>query len=237
MGSWQRRAEEGIDTRIAPPSYNPRKPNLAKGQNKGKRGKVTISQVATLVDDRIARKRTIKYFETSNTGQPMTTGFQAIGTTYVPQGDGQGQRIADTIWVQRLEVRADVTLANADVYGLARVGFFKWVPSNALAVPDGSEIFQTYTTNPVLSFFCVETREYYRIFADETLNLSGTATNPTAFSQHWLSRTLELGGVMVQYDLGVTTGTGHIFMYWVSDSTVVPHPLLEYNVRIWYYDE
>jgi len=227
----QRRAEEGIDTHITPPAFTPKRPR------KARKGKVTMSQVAVLVDDRIARNRTIKYLVTSNVNQSMTTTFMAAGMTLVPQGDGQSQRVADTIWVQRLEIRADVTLANADVYGLARVGIFKWVPSNALAVPTGPEILQTYSTNPVLSAFSFETRDYYRIIMDETLNLSGTATNPTAFSQHWLARTFDLGSIMVQYDLGVTTGTNQLFLFWVSDSTVAPNPLFEYMVRVWYYDE
>lgn len=227
-----RNTEEGVDTRITSPAFSQKK-----GKTIPEKRKVKKSDVITLIDQRMTRNRVIKYLLTTNVNQTMTTTLQEACITLIPQGPAQSQRIADTVWIERVEIRADVTLANSDIYGLARLGIYRWKDSTALSTPTPIDLFQTSTTNVVLSFFNFERKNLYHIHADEILNLSGTATNPTVFSQHWINRAIGFNSQMMQFDLGVNTATNHLFLYWASDSTVAPNPLFEYMVRVWYYDE
>lgn len=225
--------ETGIDNRIQPPIY--RHP---KGAVPGKPGaKPTKEQVSTMIDNRMLTNRVCKYIETFNVNQTMETTFQEVCLTLVPQGNTQGRRIADNIWIQRIEIRSNVNLANTDEYGLARVGMFRWKVSTALAIPTGIDLFQTFSVNPVLSFFNYERNELYTILYDEVLNCVGTPTTLTTHSQHWTTQSFDYNSMRVDFDLGTTTATNHLFLYWISDSINPPHPIFEFNVRVWYYDE
>jgi hypothetical protein len=199
--------------------------------------KLNLQQASRLIDNRLNRNRVIKYIETGNSAQSMSTTFQEACLTLVPQGPAQSQRVADTIWLQRIEMKINVTSANVDVFNLARLVLIRWKVSSSLALPTSADLFNNFGTNVVHSFLNFERRENYSISLDTTLNLTGVAASPTNTSQHWLNLTHNMGNQLVQFDPAATTATDHIFFGWFSDSAAIPFPVLNYNFRIWYYDE
>jgi len=127
-----------------------------------------------------SRGSTVKYTETLLLTTPMTTTGAFVQLTAIPQGSQQFQRIADTAWIERVDISYSVTTANADIFNLARLTFFRWTVSSALASPTTGELYSNYSNALVHSFFNFERRANYKVLMDNVMNLSGIATSPTS---------------------------------------------------------
>ncbi len=223
--------EPGVNQTILPPRNRPVMPRIPRGQI------VTARQANLIAEAKLRNKATIKYFETSLFGATATATFQESCLTLVPQGDAQSTRVADTIWVQSIELKFAARTANADIFNFVRLLIFRWNVSTALAIPTSGEIFFNYSSAFNYAFLNFERRDNYHVYKDVTFNLSGTATNPTAYCQHFINEHQTLRNLQIQFDPSATTATNHLFLGWLSDSTVTPFPIIDYNIRIWYYDE
>jgi len=120
---------------------------------------------------------------------------------------------------------------------MARLSVIRWKESSALALPTASDLFTNYSNALVHSFFNFERRATYSVQRDLKFNLTGTATDPTTHSLHNYEDEIRLDSAVIQYDPSLTTGTDKFYVVFFSDSSVLPFPLLELNVRVWYYDE
>jgi len=218
-------------------------PDKKRGKRKNKkRTKVPMKQkkleqtTIQLINRQLERKRTAKYFDLNQSLLPSSTtiGFQAL--TLIPQGDSQSQRIADTIYLFRIDIRLQLFVLEAatDYTNYVRMAFLLWKPNTASYVPNGVAIFQN--TSSVLSPFTFETRDDYQIIKDFTFNLTGYVGVPTSSSQHTLVMSLPLTNHRIQYNIGIGTGTGHVYFSDYSDSTTTPHPTFNLYTRVWYYD-
>jgi len=184
----------------------------------------------------IEKRRTVKYFDLlqANLSSTTTIGFQSL--TLIPQGDAQSQRIADTIYLFRVDLRLQLFILEAatDYTNYVRMTFFLWKPNSASYPPNGVSIFQN--TSSVLTPFSFETRDDYSVIRDWTFNLTGYVGVPTNSSQHTLTESIPLSNHRVQFNLALGTGTGHLYFADYSDSTTTPHPTYNLYTRIWYYD-
>jgi len=201
--------------------------------------KRTVEEVKQEVIRTMDRKRVAKFMDTQLIGQTSTStvGFQ--GLSLVPQGYQQSTRVADTIIAFRLDIRfyAYINEADTDYTDFVRAAFFLWKPNTAVYYPVGGSIFQNTTLYTVLSPFAFETRENYSILRDLTFTLAGYVGVPTAASIVNYTDSISLENHRVQFGVGVTQGTGHLFFTDYSDSTTTPHPQYSLVTRLWYYDE
>lgn len=223
--------EEGIDTRTIPPVYKEKKRKIAKNN------KLTQQNVNLMIERRLNNSRTIKYIEVFSPLLSMTHLGSFISLTNISQGSSQNQRIADTIWVQNIDYIIDVTTANNDILNMSRITFLIWKLSTTLATPSTNYIFTNWTNASVFSFLNFENRENYSVIKDLKFNSTGTSTNPTNNSQHYIQGRLRLNNHRIDYELGQVTGTKLIYQFYSSDSSVTPYPTMTSNIRVWYYDE
>jgi len=223
---------QGLTTKIIP--------NQANKKSKKKlrpRKKMTVNQVSTILDRRLNSMKTIKYVETLLAGINISTSGLFTTLTAMVQGPSQDQRIADTVWVQRIDISYSVTTANADIFNLSRLMILSWKVSSALALPTTQEIFLNWVNALSHSFLNFERRQNYAVIRDWKINSTGTATNPTTGSQQFVENMISLNGHRIDFDPGALTGTNLIYLFLGSDSTVLPFPILTLNARVWYYDE
>jgi len=225
--------EEGVSQKIMGPQQknhtklriNPRKP-------------LNENQVSLIVERKMASIKTVKYYEIYSTTDTVSTTGQVVDISVITQGVGQLQRIADTVFVQRVDCRLSVNTANSDVFNLVRVIFFNWKVDSALSAPTIADILAfTGSTPLVYGNFNFENRAMYGVWKDLTFNLSGTASNPTKNSQHYLEYSENMNKKRIDFNLGSTSGTGKIYLAHMSDSSAVPYPQLNVNIRMWFMDD
>jgi len=223
--------EPGIQSRIIPPQPTSKKKKpIAQGSEK-----VDGTQVAAIIDRRLMTN-TAKYFEVLFTGVNMSTTGAFTTITAITQGPSQNERVADTIWLERIDLSYGITTGNADIFNLSRVTLLKWKVSDALALPTTAEVFSNWSNALVHSFLNFERRQLYAVFHDHKFNMTGTATDPTINSQHYVELAIPMNKAKIQFDQGVLTGTDKIYLFLGSDSSVLPFPVFNGNFRVWYYD-
>jgi len=225
--------EPGIVSNVIPNNGVRRK---AKTKMKPKQ-KTNVSQVEAIVERRLLKVKVVKYLEVLATGVTMTTSGAFLDITAITQGPSQNERIADTVWIQSIDFSLGVTTANADVFNLARITFIKWKQSSVTALPTTLSVFSNWSNALVHSFLNFERRADYAVVTDNKMNLTGLATVPTINSQHLIERRISMNSSRIDYDQGVTSGVGKVYVFFGSDSSALPFPVININFRIWYYDD
>jgi len=219
----------------APDKSRKRKPK--KNINRKESRLVAIATQNTL--NTIRSKRIMKYYDNVllNTDSTTTVGFDIL--TAIPQGSAQSQRVADTVEILRIDVRmyAFMNSITTDYNDRIRFSFLRWLPNTGSYSPSSLSIYQSTSTFSVLSPFTFETRKMYHIFKDLTIVLAGYTNIPTARSIEETSFTIPIRSQEVQFNLGGTTGTGHIYFVNYSDSSTTPHPQYSMTARVWYFDQ
>jgi len=198
---------------------------------------MTYSDVTSIVAQQAVKTRTVKYFETLLTAASMSTTAQFLDITAITQGPSQNERVADTVFLERLDVSCIITTANADVFNTGRFVLFKWNESSALAIPTAADLFTNFANALTTSFFNFERRKTYSVIRDDYLNLTGVATSPTVTSQVTCRYSLPMSSARIDYDLAATTGVGKLYLCFLSDSSALPFPQLTVNFRVYFYDE
>jgi len=232
--------ENGVHVRVLAPAPTTRRKNRRKNKPKMTvREQELANRVITSVHRGLKKTRVIKYYDfiLLNQTSSSTVGFANL--TQIPQGPGQSQRIADTIWIQKIDVRfyAYEMESTTDYTNYLRISFFTWKENTASVAPSSVQIYQNATSFSVLSPFTFETRALYAIHRDWSINLSGYVGVPTNGSQHQIIDSISLGEQRIDYNIGVTSGINHFFFVNYSDSLLSPFPMYSMQTRVWYYDE
>jgi hypothetical protein len=223
--------DPGTSSRIVRPHITTPKVKLGKNQ------RVTTNTVSNLIRNNNLNSRTVKYTETLVSLTPITSTGTFILLTQIPQGPSQSQRIADTAWLQRIDINWSVNTANADIHNIVRKSLLTWQVSTALAGPTTSDMFTNFINAFTYSHWNFENRHLYNVISDELINLTGTSTNPTSYSQHSSITSLALKNRRIDFTPAATTATGHLYLFLSSDSLATPFPIIDLNLRVWYYDE
>lgn len=176
-----------------------------------------------------------KYFDTYFTPTSSTTTVGYSQLTTIPQGSAQSQRVADTLWITKIEMRLTVVASTADVTNQLRLTLFSWVPNTASLTPGTTSLYENPTTWGCQSPFNYEGRRDYKVYWDKVFNLVGTSTVPTDNYQKVYNYEMKLKH-RVDFNLGATTGYNHLYLANYSDSAVSPHPAYTYLFRVWYID-
>jgi len=182
------------------------------------------------------RFKQLKYADYFGNAFSSTTTIGYSTLTNVTQGPGQTQRVGDMVYLHHMEYRIHYTTANVDVFNLARLLFFVWVPNTGTFVPGTTSILEDPTTYGVLSPHNYETRQEYKVLYDSTFRMTGTYTNPTVQSNIERIGRINLGNKLQVFNRAASTGTGQIYFLHLSDSALTPFPTLSLMVRTYYYD-
>jgi len=222
----------GISSKIIPPAYSAKKLRA----KKRKKGPMTNNDISLIIESKMKKNRVIKYIETLLANISATTTGNFVQLSSIIQGVLQHERIADTVWIQRIDYSLNFTTGNADIFNLVRMVFFIWKTSTALALPTTNEIFNNWAFALIHSMLNFERRDTYHLLKDTRYNMSGTASNPTNYSQQLQFGTIKMNN-RIDFDPSILTAYNHVYVFFASDSAAIPFPVLQANFRLWYYDD
>jgi hypothetical protein len=163
-------------------------------------------------------------FNLSSFNSTVSTTLQIHDFTSIAQGTTAQTRIGATIQVKKLFMRWVAYIG--DTTNLLRVSIFQWRPSDTVDLPQASEV---YLTSGVLSPLLKMKPSRFKMISDFLISLDQYHPMKTG------SLELDLN-FNVQYDLGVDTGSSHLYLVVQSDSAGAPNPSLEFAAKVEYVD-
>lgn len=152
--------------------------------------------------------------------------IQAI-TGSIDQGDYATQRNGNKIIPTSWQVRASLT--GADDSNFMRLIIIQWHEDSNSSVPSLADLFENISGNaPLYSAFNRQNLGItFRVLKDKLWRVSSASENPELNS----TRIIRLKGYKrlkpIIFNGSSTTATNHIYLVWVSDSTVLTHPYIE----------
>jgi hypothetical protein len=208
-------------------------------KRKARNTQASPGQVKSIVHQILKSASELKYFDTyiTTNSSTSTVGFSLL--SLVPQGPAQSERIADTMWLQHMDLRFSADAANAAVFSHMRFFFFLWKENTLLAVPTSASIFTAAGSQSVYTMLDFENRALRKLVSpDYLLNFTGTLTTPTIHSQVDIVKRYPMHNARVDFTLGATTGINQLYFTNYSDQPAgVTAPSYQFLSRLWYYDE
>jgi hypothetical protein len=186
----------------------------------------------------ILTKVEMKYFDTLSVANSIGSGATLFQLSTVPQGVAQTQRVGDFIKPLKLIFNFSLYTVNADIITTIRLIFFRWVPSTALVLPVLADILEAPASSNVLSHFNYQLQQNYSVLSDRQFQAAGIVTSPCN-SSNFGGTGLEIplgSNPELEFNLGATTSTNHLYLLAISDSALAPFPLLNFSSRLYYED-
>jgi len=179
-----------------------------------------------------------KYFDLTSLANSVGAGGTLFPLSLVPQGDSQSTRVGDFIQPLRMLFNFTLYTVNSDIVTTIRLVFFRWVPSTALVFPLLANILESPVSGNVLSHYNFQTQDNYQILAERQYQASGITVAPTTHSNFGATgMEIPLGvNTELEYTIGATTASNHLYLLAISDSALTPFPLLNFVHRLYYED-
>lgn len=189
-----------------------------------KSGLTNRKDAIKLIDQRINQNSEQKHYDTTYGSAVSSTGI-TIQMTGVAQGDGDNQRIGDSIQFSELSFR--MLFENIDNYNVLRMLVVQWHPNDAV---DPCEVTKVLNSASYLSNLNWHRRSDYRVLYDNMFKVD--SDDPVAIKKVVIKNKVR----KVLYNEGTPTGHNQIFLIIISDSTTINHPQVNYHRRLTYYD-
>lgn len=212
-------------------------------QRKRKGAKLNKRQ-ATQVKKIIAVRQELKYFQYATAGIAVSASPTIISSPFlIPQGDTDQSRDGDRLmWAGKVDLRVEAIIGSSDPYNNVRLILFQWHPNSTPAVED--LLLDGPSEAPDLfSQFNHDKRQEYKILFDKTWKLVGNGSSAsvpyTQASTTGIKRfkiSLKKARKQVQFAGGGTTGTNKLYLMYMSDSAVTPHPSISYTTKVFFRD-
>lgn len=179
-----------------------------------------------------------KYLDVLSIANNIGAGGTLFSLSLVPQGDQQLQRVGDFIQPLKLIMNFSMYVVNADIVTTTRMIFFRWLPSTALVVPVIASILESPAAANVLSHYNFQNQDNYQVLLEKQFQSAGVVAAPTTSSS--IGRTgwsIPLGRKPeIEFALGATSASNHLYMLVLSDSSVTPFPILNFSTRLYFED-
>lgn len=183
------------------------------------------------VEDMIRGEQEVKFLDVVNATTVSYSG-SVIALTNVPQGTTNITRIGNEVTPRKLKIR--LTASCADAYNVVRVLVFRWNQRFSIDPPDPADILELVaSTNAVNSALTHDERSAFKILYDRTVVMVLSTSNNTA----QIEIDLKLKQKPISY-FGTSSSdqlNGYYIM-WISDSSAVTHPGMNYYSRFEYTD-
>jgi len=182
-----------------------------------------------------------KYFDVTGSGASISSTGLFNGLGNISQGATPTTRLSPRIRIMRVDYRIQLiaslqsAIATADIYNNLRVILGRCIgPQSLLSVANF----------PAIGLFPDERQEFEVLF-DKTcflknvasgLAAAGAAYGPAPEGKWWIGSLEYNHEVLYDTASGATDSFNAPFYYAVSDSTVVPSPVINAAFRIWYQD-
>jgi len=153
----------------------------------------------------------------------------------IPQGVAQSERIADTVFIRRMDVQMVLEASSNDVTNQIRWAMFNWIPNDTSSVPGSASYFESPVTFGPISPLNFEGRRNFRKILDRYTTLAGTGSAPTAKSIVNFQASVRKP-FRIDFEPTTLYGSNHVYFSTYSNSTLSPHPNYYLRVRFWYSD-
>jgi len=189
-------------------------------------GRKLNARQKTQVKRLIGTRQETKFFSSTLASASVSSAATLYDVTNPGQGDTDQTRDGDRLYAKKLYVRMSLTVATGDVTNLVRIIWFQWFPTTTSFSPSVTDILLVGPSGAadVYSHYSHDRRQMFAILYDKVFTLSGSATIVTTSSQKRMTYILHPKRKQLQFDNGGTTGTNHIWMLTISDSSAVSHP-------------
>jgi hypothetical protein len=186
--------------------------------------------LGNLMDNKIRKYAEHKSFDTGFASSVDTTGvLQKLST--IPQGDTDSTRDGDQAEVYSVDVIASFANASStDLSNLCRLIIFRWQQDDSSAAPAAvTDILQTASVYSPLNRDNERAKKFV-ILKDHlfSTSLNGPSVD-TLVSKSGNRFKLAFQG-------SANTGNNMVYAMMVSDSGAIPHPTLNYQVRVYFTD-
>lgn len=194
----------------------------------------------------LTRQQELKYVLSNAAGQNTSAAGVFYPITDIVVGPGDSQRIGDSVMLAgRIDLKVNFQLAAgalADNTNLVRVFLFQWHPNS---VPTANNLFLPGASGAVdiYSLYSHDNRQLFNVFFDKTFKLVGNAltantpnTTDTLTDIMTFKIPLSKLAKKVQFVGGGLGGTNKIYMGFISDSGVPPHPAHSFSLKLVYRD-
>jgi len=201
---------------------------ISKSTKSTKKQTQNESRIIAKVLRRVEDKKQDKFLEyNSNTTASSSWTFLEFTDTII-QGVGQQERIGNQVLLRKIKGKIACTVA--DSTNFVRFIIFRWVPSTTSDLPTVGELFLPNSSNAWYSSFLPVKPSRFSVLWDYTfcLTTSGVGCFVKEVNQSLNFR--------VGYDVGVNTGTNHLFLAYCSDSAAVSHPSYYFNLVTHFHD-
>jgi hypothetical protein len=183
-----------------------------------------------LVNQKIRKYAEHKSFDTGFNSSVDTTGtLQKLST--IPQGDTDSTRDGDQAEVISVDVIASFANASStDLSNLCRFIVFKWQQDDSSAAPAAvTDILQTASVYSPLNRDNERAKKF--VILDDHL-FSTSLTGPSV-DTHIIKLKNKF---KLAFQGSANTGNNMVYAMMVSDSGAIPHPILAYQVRVYFTD-
>jgi len=181
--------------------------------------------------------RELKYFDNAFNGVAVSSTATIFDLSLVSQGAAANQRNGQDIEPQHFE--AQITVTAADVTNVVRVILFQHKPNSSLSPPLANQLLDPLsgTISGTVDAHCaINTffQKEYRVLEDMTLVMAANSTSAIIDVGKTLSRTRLPKSI--GYNSVANTGEGHICLFLISDSAVLPEPAWTGQMRLRFFD-
>jgi hypothetical protein len=171
-----------------------------------------------------------KWLHHSNYNIVQSSTFAFVDLTDMTQDVTENGRIGTSARIKSLTIGVNFIVADAS--NRLRTFVFVWFPNTISDNPADTELLIDTTTGYSIMAPFVQTKpSRFKVLMDETINVD------TYNIQKSMKRKINVDRT-VSFNTGnVTTGAGHIYICFLSDSGVVTHPSLSFDCMVTYTDD
>jgi len=178
---------------------------------------------------------TSKYIDISASRQMGAAWGLDVLTGAILQGNTVNTRAGDRIVQTRISFRYSVTCA--DAYNLGRIVIVQVVPSNAATsfTVGANNIFDGGiggSARDLYSPMSFSNGSQFKVLWDQQISMCQNGSSVTQFNV-W-QRDLPIKTAL--FSAGSVYSTQGLYVFYISDSAVIPNPVLTYQCRIWFTD-
>jgi len=203
---------------------------VSKKKNQQTKGMVVPAlaktEIKKLIKQEIKGVQEVKSFDTGIGSTFDNTGSITKLTT-IPQGDTDTTRDGDHIKLTKCWCNLAVSVGDAT--NVVRVIVFRWNQDDSSVAPTVNDITQSVSAYSPIHRDNERAHKFDVIF-DKFFSVSNVG--PGCASVEWRKPLKSI----IAFQATANTGTGHLYMYIISDSSAVPHPGVNLIWRTYYTD-
>jgi hypothetical protein len=187
---------------------------MRNSSQKGNNSSVTKGQVKQMLNSRFEKVENFVDTITTVSAQTSTPTFTDL--TALTVGTGQNNRNGIEITLRKMTCNWSATVNVTDVHNIVRFVVFKWHPSNSTDTPTAAKLFfDGGSATPSNCPFVGTKPSRFKVIYDKVVDLDAAHVVVSGSSKLQGVKGEEIG-----FDFGVNSGTDHLYLCTVSDSSL-----------------